>query len=335
MNPLVSILIPAYNAGEWIADTLESAVRQTWKNKEIIVVDDGSTDNTREVAEAYVSRGVSVTSQPNRGAAATRNEAFSRSQGDYIQWLDADDLLAPDKIASQVALLDRGVGPRTVISGAWGSFMFRPERAEFVPTPLWCDLSPTEWLVRKMTHNLHMQTATWLVSRALTQAAGPWNTKLLGDDDGEYFCRVLLASDTVRFVPEAKVYYRMAGPTSLSYIGSSNQKLDAQFRSMELHISYLRSLEQSDRVQRACVAYLQNWLAHFYPDRPDIIDRAKALAAEFGGELTPPEFSWKYTWIQSLFGAHAAKRAQVSLRRVKWSLVRRWDRALSRNPRLA
>ena len=75
-----------------------------------------------------------------------------------------------------------------------------------------------------------MQTATWLVSRELTEAAGHWNTLLLGDDDGEYFCRVLLASQGVRFVPDAKVYYRQTGSKSLSYIGRCERKMAAQWK---------------------------------------------------------------------------------------------------------
>ena len=75
-----------------------------------------------------------------------------------------------------------------------------------------------------MANNVYMQTATWLVSREIAEAAGSWDTRLLGDDDGEYFCRVLMASDGVRFVPEAKVFYRMAGSSSLSYIGRSDRK---------------------------------------------------------------------------------------------------------------
>src|SRR4051794_39929023 len=104
-----------------------------------------------------------------------------------------------------------------------------------------------------MSLNLHMQTATWLVSRTLTEAAGPWNTKLLGDDDGEYFCRVLLASAGVRSVSDAKVFYRMSGYNRLSYIGRSDRKMAAQFHSMRLHINYLLSLENSERARAACV----------------------------------------------------------------------------------
>lgn len=330
MKPLVSILIPAFNAQHWIAETLASAVAQTWERKEIIVVDDGSTDQTVAVARRFAAQGVTVVTQPNQGAAAARNKAFSVSKGDYIQWLDADDLLAPDKIARQMDARDRCSSRRTLMSAGWASFMYRHHRAEFVPSALWADLPPAEWLRRKMELNLHMQTATWLVSREMTEAAGPWDTRLLGDDDGEYFCRVLLQSDGVCFVPEAKVFYRVAGTTRLSYIGHSSKKMEAQFRSMKLHIGYLRSLEDSERVRAACVQYLQNWLISFYPERLDIVKEAEQLAATLGGELRTPTFSWKYAWIQALFGWNPAKRAQVLLPQIRWSVVRAWDKVLFR-----
>ena len=330
MNPLVSILIPAFNAQEWIADTLKSAIGQTWPRKEIIVVDDGSRDQTLAIARGLGSKEVSVVTQANQGAAATRNRAYSICQGDYIQWLDADDLLAPDKIARQMDATDRDAGKRMLLSSAWGYFMYRVHRADFVPTPLWCDLSPVEWLLRKLGQNLHMQTATWLVSRELTEAAGPWNTQLLGDDDGEYFCRVLLASDGTRFSPEARVYYRVSGPNSLSYIGRSERKMEAQFVSMQLHIGYLRSLEDSERVRAACVTYLQNWLPNFYPERLDLVEQAEQLAARLGGRLEiPPPLPWKYAWIQKGFGWPLAKRAQILLPGCKRSVTRSWDKTLS------
>src|SRR3989441_3275485 len=157
MKPLVSILIPAFNAQEWITDTIKSAVGQTWPRKEIIVVDDGSRDQTLAIARQFASKEVSVVAHANQGAAAARNHALSICQGDYIQWLDADDLLAPDKIASQMEALDRGASKRTLLSSAWGYFLYRPRKADFVPTALWCDLSPVEWLLRQMGQNLQMQ----------------------------------------------------------------------------------------------------------------------------------------------------------------------------------
>jgi glycosyltransferase involved in cell wall biosynthesis len=327
MKPLVSILIPAYNAQATIAYTLRSALAQTWPRKEIIVVDDGSRDETPTILRAFESENVLVVRQSNQGAAAARNKAYSASSGDFVQWLDADDLLAPDKIALQMEAMAEPARDRALLSCAWGRFLYRNSHAKFVPTPLWCDLSPEEWLVRQMEHNVYMQTATWLVSRKIADAAGPWDTRLLGDDDGEYFSRVLLASDGTRFVPNARVYYRQTGASSLSYIGHSDRKRDAQWLSMVLHIKYLRSIEDSQRVRAACITYLQNWMVYFYPERADLFEQAQMLAKELGGALEAPSLSWKYAWIKTLFGWPLARRAQVTLPRLRWSLAGLWDKA--------
>ena len=325
---LVSILIPAYNAEAWISDTLRSAIAQTWEPKEIIAVDDGSTDNTLAIARQFESAGIRIVTQTHQGAAAARNKAFSLSCGDYIQYLDADDLMTPDKIARQMDMLGRSPGKLTLLSGSWGNFRYRFYKAEFIPSALWCDLSPIEWLMRKMQFNLYMQTATWLVSRELSEAAGPWDTRLLGDDDGEYFCRVLLASDQVRFVPEAKVFYRDSGPRRLSYIGGSDEKLAAHWCSMKLHIRHILSLEDSPRVREACVLYLKNWVSSFYPYSLDLVKQFGAMAESLGGRLELPPLSWKVAWLSPLFGRPAAKRVQDVLAYTESSLKRHWDKVL-------
>lgn len=330
VEPMVSILIPAYNAEEWVADTIRSAIAQTWPRTEIIVVDDGSTDQTLAIARQFESQGVVVVEQKNQGASAARNKAFSLSHGDYIQWLDADDLLASDKIARQMREVKQGVGKRTLLSSPWAHFMYRPHSARFIPTALWCDLSPEEWLLRKMGQNVYMQTATWLVSREVTEAAGPWDIRLLGDDDGEYFCRVLLASDGVRFVPDAKVYYRAFRFNSLSYIGRFPEKIEAHWLSMQLHIKYLRSLDDSPRVHRACVQFMRDSLIYFYPVRRDIVSQAEQMAMEFGEQLGVPALPWKYSWIEKAFGWGPAELVQRSSRRLRWAMEKRWDRLLFR-----
>lgn len=330
MQPLVSILIPAYNAECWIADTIQSALAQAWPKKEIFIVDDGSRDQTLHVARQFASDMVSVVTQENQGAAAARNKAFELCQGEYIQWLDADDLLSQDKIAKQIAVAEECQDKRRLLSSGWGYFMYRPEKARFIPTALWCDLSPLEWLLRKWEQNLHMQTATWLVSRELTQAVGPWDTRLLGDDDGEYFCRVLFASSGVRFVPDAKVYYRITDSSRLSYIGQSNRKMEAHLLSRQLQIGYIRSLEDNDRVRAACLKYLQTSFIHFYPERVALVSQIQQLAAMLGGRLEIPKLSWKYLWIQKLFGLPVAKRVRQRWNQGKASIVRYWDRTLFR-----
>jgi glycosyltransferase involved in cell wall biosynthesis len=328
VQPLVSILIPAYNAQEWIADTIRSALAQTWNRKEIIVVNDGSTDQTLAVAQRFASKNVIVATQGNRGAAAARNHAFSLSQGDFIQWLDADDLLSANKVAKQMELWAQYQDSRTLFSSGWGYFTYQTDQAKFSPTLLWCDLSPVEFLLRKMGEHLHMQPATWLVSRDLTEVAGPWDIRLCYDDDGEYFCRVMLASNGIRFASEGRVFYRGTPTSRVSYVGRSVKKQDALLISMQLHVKYIRSLEDSDRVRAACLAYLQSYLITFYPERPDIVAELEKLARTLGGRLEAPRLRWKYAWIKPLFGWDLAKRAQIQLPEVKASLMRSWDGVL-------
>jgi glycosyltransferase involved in cell wall biosynthesis len=330
MKPLVSIIIPAYNAQEWIADAIQSAVGQSWPRKEIIVVDDGSRDRTAEVARRFASKEVAVVSTKNQGAAAARNHGLQLSQGHYIQWLDADDLLAPDKIERQLGALRQLEDARILLSSSWAYFNYRTERARFVTTTLWHDLSPVEWLLRKLGENLHMQTATWLTSRELAEAAGPWDTRLLSDDDGEYFCRVLVASKGTRFVPEARVFYRITPSGRLSQIGASDRKKDAMLIGMKLHIQYLRSLEDSQRVRKACLVYLQTWYDNFYPERPDIVAELQSLAGELQGRLEEPHLRWKYAWMKPMFGWKAAKWAQMALPQLKASCLRQCDKAMYR-----
>jgi glycosyltransferase involved in cell wall biosynthesis len=332
MQPLVSILIPAYNAERWIADTIHSALAQTWRKKEIIIVDDGSRDQTLRVARHFASDNVSVVAQENQGASKARNKAFELCQGDYIQWLDADDLLSPDKIAKQMEAAEEGESKRTVLSSAWGYFTYRRSKANFSPTSLWCDHSPVEWLLRKMEQSLHMQTATWLMSRELAEAAGPWDTRLSLDDDGEYFCRVVLTSNGIRFVPDVKVFYRQSsfGKDSLSNIDWSDKKLESHFLSMQLQINHLRSFRDDERVRAACVNYMQTWLICFYPERSDIVKQLERIAASLGGQLKMPRLRWKYVWIRKIFGYGLAKRAQTILPKLKSDLITSWDKVLFR-----
>src|SRR3954453_9764650 len=106
MTPLVSILVPAYNAERWLVDTLKSCLAQTWPRIEVIVVDDGSSDRTLEIARTFERRSIKVVAQPHQGAPVARNRALAAAQGTFVQWLDADDLLHPEKIAKQMRVAD-------------------------------------------------------------------------------------------------------------------------------------------------------------------------------------------------------------------------------------
>ena len=99
-GPYISIIIPAYNAQEWIADALESCASQQYDPFQIIIVDDGSTDNTYAIASRYIDANVDlrVLRTANKGASAARNTGLSSAKGEYVIFLDADDVLADDAL---------------------------------------------------------------------------------------------------------------------------------------------------------------------------------------------------------------------------------------------
>lgn len=326
MKQLVSILIPAFNAQNWIGGCIESALAQTWSRKEIIVVDDGSRDSTLEIARSYASPDVHVTTQDNCGASSARNRALSLAQGDYIQWLDADDLLAPDKISMQLEGAEPGISSRILLSGAWGKFHERPELARFIVNSLWENLDPKEWLYRKIDGNLWMAIESWLVSRRLTEMAGPWNEGLSLDDDGEYFCRVLFNSSRIHFIPESRCFCRRDNFGLSHNLNLNNQKLDSMEFSLFSYIRTMRTMEESQRTRDACLKLLNRFTIYCYPERPDLLKKIQSMAAELGGQINPPRLRPKYQLIQKIFGWRIAKKAQYTFPALRSIARRNWER---------
>ncbi len=281
MEPLVSILIPAHNAEPYLAPTLRSALAQTWPQKEIIIVEDGSRDATLEVARSFEPEGVRVIHQVNSGAAAARNRAFQESHGQFVQYLDADDLLAPEKIEQQVRRL-QSEPPGAVAAGRWGRFHGDPAQAWFVPEPFWKDLPPVDWLVGCWERLSMMHPAAWLVHRATVEQAGSWDETLSLNDDGEFFCRVVLAASRVCFCPGAVSYYRSGLPGSLSR-SRSEAAWDSALRALQGNRRALLAREDSRRTRHALALQFQSLVYDAYPDSPRVVRLAQAEVAALGG----------------------------------------------------
>jgi glycosyltransferase involved in cell wall biosynthesis len=312
MTPLVSILIPARNAAQWIEATIQSALSQTWSRKEIIVVDDGSSDATFAIATRYASAGLKVIRQDSGGAAYARNVALRACQGDYVQWLDADDLLAHDKIANQLTPSDRRSDPCVLISSSWAPFYQRPGFATFRKTILWRDLDPVEWIVLRLSNACPMVLPTWLVSRALIERAGGWNEALTTNDDGEYSCRTVSRCTYVEFVHNARSYYRIGNYSSLSH-EKSRGACESQCLSIELEIGHALNLATDIRMTTACVARLNVGAAILEADAPDLADRLRRRIVELGGSAIAPARSRRYSCVRAILGETNTQRLKTTV----------------------
>lgn len=312
MPAVVSILIPCHNAEPWLAATLDSACGQTWPHREVIVVDDGSTDGSAAIARRYASSGVKLITQAHRGASAARNTALAVASGEFIQYLDADDLLAPDKVALQIVHAMEAQ-EHFAFCGTWTRFHLSPADADFTAQPLCADLPSVDWLVLKLEQNRMMHPAAWLIPRSIVDATGPWNESLSLDDDGEYFTRAVLAAKGVRCCHEAISYYRSGLSRSLSD-SQSETAWESAWYARELSIQQLLAAEDSVRTRHAAATAFQRFIYESYPRVPAFRAEAARRIQQLGGSHLLPEGGPFFQFARRILGWRLAKRLQLRRR---------------------
>ncbi|RLD59735.1 MAG: glycosyltransferase family 2 protein [Bacteroidetes bacterium] len=282
-NPKVSILIPLYNSEKYISETINSCLKQIYKNIEIIIVDDGSQDNSYEIARKFENKNVIVVKQQNKGASAARNKAFEISTGNYIQYLDADDLLSEDKIEDQIEIFKEN-GESIVTACSWGDFYGDIEKTKFNKTELWQNLKPVEWLEIAWKNRYMMQPACFLTPRKIIEKSGGWDESLTLNDDGEFFCRVILQSSKVVFT-EGKVFYRRNVENNLSS-RSSYKDAKSQLDSCISYQNNIFKVERTERIKSALANNYINFIYIFYR-YPDLVKIAKSKLSDLGYRKIP------------------------------------------------
>ena len=308
MSSFVSVIIPCRNGARWLADAIESSLGQTWKDLEVMVVDNGSTDASLQVARRYQSPSLTVMECARPGASAARNAGLERARGDFIQFLDADDVLDRDKIRLQMERL--ASAPRTSIaSAAWARFQTLPSEAAFCAEPVWRDLAPDKFLISSWLGGGMMPNFAWLTPRETIAKAGPWNERLSLNDDGEFFCRVVLASSQVVFCDDARGYYRTASDSTLSR-RRDRAALASAFEAIELSCRHLLADGKTPEAARACATQYQRFLFDAYPDAPDLVATAERRVAQLGGSSLTIPGGRMFQIIAGRFGWKAAKRCQ-------------------------
>lgn len=324
--PLVSIIIPAYNTGPYLEPTIRSALDQTWPHTEVIVVDDGSTDGSLDVARRFEGPRLRVVTQQNRGSCAARNAGVHAARGEYLQFLDHDDLLAPDKLAKQFELWKPGVSRRTLFMGEIIRFYDTPDgtRHEIAPGsdyhpaflhtyPEFHSLPARDWLLRWWTQRLEVTPLAWLIPRELMAAAGPWEERYLSRlDDYEFLTRLLLAADDLVLTPGSRSYFRtmVAGSMSSAAQNQSARAFQGQLFALNLCCDHLLAAEDSARTRTACASLLMHYSYEAYPEHLAETDAAENRARSLRAPLPPCPGGRFVRTIAPLLGWRRAKWLQ-------------------------
>jgi teichuronic acid biosynthesis glycosyltransferase TuaG len=194
--PRVSLIIPTFNYARFVPDAIDSALVQTWRDVEVVVVDDGSTDDTRAAIQPYLSQ-ITYVLQPHQGVAAARNTGFGHSSGTYIGFLDADDTLLPNRVERQVTFFESQ--PARVGMVFTNAYLFEGEsdrRLAYVRPP------PTDNVYHRLLLHNYIFSATAMFRRSALLSTGHFEESLVTGEDYDLFLRLARNFD-VAYLDEA------------------------------------------------------------------------------------------------------------------------------------
>ena len=262
----VSILIPCYNAEKFVAETLDCCLKQTYKNVEVVLVDDGSEDRSYDIAKTFESEEIRVFKQPNSGACHARNFAFEKSSGDYIIYLDADDIINPEFVEEHIRSIE-DVSSKSVSFGVWDRF--REHTNEYKDYDSAFQLLLDMWVSGDM-----LACTCYMTPRELIAESGGWDETVLKNQDGEFFARVLMLADKAVFVPKSRIYYRTGEYLTVSK-ASSEKKVASMLDTFVSYKNHALVREDSKRVREALSINFTLFM-YLYGNRfPKLYKRAK------------------------------------------------------------
>lgn len=209
MTPTVTTIIPTYNHAESLSDAIESVRMQRWPELEMIVVDDGSVDHTREVVDRLSGADLRYIRQENRGPAAARNAGIGMAQGEWIAFLDADDYWLPGKLSVQFDAIRQ----EPLVGFCYGNVILRDangtERQSRLP-------APTRSLLWELLAGNRLATPTVMIRRDCLETVGLFNTDLRTGEDWDLWLRVSARAVCVGVGRPLALVRRTTGPKTYS-----------------------------------------------------------------------------------------------------------------------
>jgi glycosyltransferase involved in cell wall biosynthesis len=275
MKALVSVIIPCYNAERWIGEAIQSCLDQTHQPMEVIVVDDGSTDRSQQIVSAVAKNAnvaIKLIASVHKGASAARNQGLAVASGDYVQFLDADDLMSPRKIELQAVFTAHG--HEAVPCGPW--LWLRPSNERWMTEQPREHTISTDDLVHQWLAGNGFVVHCFLWPRKVVIELGGWDESLSIWQDTDLFIRAVFKGIQFCFVPESVVYYR-TGHSSTSV--SSGRTLDSLKSRIRVLNKVQAGLESRGDLQKYRTALARN---HYMLARGFALDQPEEARECFG-----------------------------------------------------
>jgi len=309
-NPLISICIPCHNTERFLGETIDCLLSQSYKNIEIVVIDDNSVDNSYQVLDFYKKRHpekIIISKSTNKGASAARNQAFALSKGDLIIFFDADDLIDKNFIAGQLEAL--GSNTDSVVISKWGRF-YNNDLKTFSEDPFIIKSSLTfrQWVENYWTNVTHTTPpGRLLVPRKIIEEAGLWNEGLSLNDDFEFFTRIFSLSKLIIYNNKSTFYYR-SGIGGLSS-KKSDTSYNSYFNSVKLAVNVAIEKLGNDRlIALACSNVWKMFVYEVYPRLSYLTTAAEDEIKRLGGAKIEFPSGGKTRTLVSLLGWKLVKR---------------------------
>ena len=212
MQKLVSVIIPCFNVEKWVGEAIDSCLKQTYPHIEIIVIDDCSTDKSVEIIKSYGDKIIWESLPENKGGCYARNRGFALSKGEYIQFLDADDFILPDKIERQINFLEE-----TGADAIYGDWRFQGHQSNGVIFLEQIE-KPGEQadILESLIINWWTAVASLLYRRTAVEKSGGWDEDFLAAQDRDFLISVVMAGAKVVYQPGCYSIYRRYGNVTVS-----------------------------------------------------------------------------------------------------------------------
>lgn len=241
--PTISVIIPAYNAEKTIKQTIESVLNQTFSDFELTIVNDGSTDSTLDIVNSIKDSRIQVFSHPNSGPNRTRNRGISQASGEYISFLDADDLWTSDKLEAQLKALQ--ANPEAAVAYSWTNWI--DEDGQYLHQGSYSRATGDVYLQLLLLDFIGSGSNPLICSQALAEVGG-FDESLVAGQDWDMWLRLAARYQFV-VVPSPKVLYRK----SLNSWSSNFARREVGFRQV-IEKALARSPESIQQLKRTIIA---------------------------------------------------------------------------------